>query len=168
MLILSPETLENISKEKKDENREFSELVKGMPSARFDEAVKKWADHYTSRIDCTMCANCCRTIHVGISKKEICSLASACDTDTNEFEKEEVDLEPDGTGGYLSTKPCKFLEGSLCSIYSQRPSSCRSYPGLDGSHLKYRMRRIMDEYSICPIVYHTIEKVKKELNSDSC
>jgi Fe-S-cluster containining protein len=167
MLILSAETLEKISKEKKDENRKFSDLVKGVPSDRFDEVVKKWAGHFTSGIDCTLCANCCRTVHVGVTMEEIRSLASASGTDTNKFEKEEVDLDPDGTGGYLRTKPCKFLNGSMCSIYSHRPSSCRRYPGLDGSQLKYRMRRIMDEYSVCPIVYHTIEKVKKELDPDA-
>lgn len=167
MLFLSTDTLGAISRAKKDENNDFISRVRGLPSKKFDELIHPLARHFTSEIDCTSCANCCRSVHVGVTLEEVNTLATFSDDDSDVFKSAEVDMDPDGKGGYLIKKPCKFLKESLCSIYDHRPSSCRSYPGLDGRQLKYRIRRIMDEYSVCPIVYHTIEAAKEQLRSEN-
>ena len=66
---------------------------------------------------------------------------------------------------FLKLNPCVFLEGNnLCSIYLQRPQPCRNYPMTQGS-IKSRIRKVMDNYTVCPIVYNTIEILKQEIDS---
>jgi Fe-S-cluster containining protein len=166
MLILSADTLERLSKEKEEENLEFITRLKNIPARSFDDVVTPLAQHFTEKIDCTDCANCCNSVYVGVTVTEASVLARKYDRAHGDFISEMVEMEPDGSGGYLKERPCIFLKGKMCEIYADRPASCKSYPGLHGTQLKYRIRRIMDEYSVCPIVYHTIEHAKKILKNN--
>lgn len=59
---------------------------------------------------------------------------------------------------------CVFLKGNLCSVYEGRPQNCANFPHLvrgNGS-IASRMWEFLDRTNYCPIVYHWMEKVKKD------
>lgn len=63
---------------------------------------------------------------------------------------------------YVKTKPCAFLAGKLCGHYAARPSSCADYPHLQQPYIRLRMKSILENYAICPIVFNVIEALKTQ------
>jgi uncharacterized protein len=63
-------------------------------------------------------------------------------------------------------KPCPLLVGNLCSCYDHRPECCRSYPHLHKNGRMWSLLRIVEDVSVCPIVYNVYERLKEELWED--
>jgi Fe-S-cluster containining protein len=60
----------------------------------------------------------------------------------------------------LKGKPCKFLRNKKCTIYSSRPFDCRSYPHLHKKDFTFRLFAVLNNYSVCPIVFNVYEELK--------
>jgi len=163
-LILTPRELQKLNSEKKEENIHLSNKIKQMTSAKADCLIHESASKFIEKIDCKQCANCCKKVFVGVTLSEIKNLSNLKGESTETFKDKYVDMELEDEGGYLKHSPCQFLKGSLCSIYANRPHSCSEYPHLLNPGMKYRFKRVLDEYSICPIVYHTVEELKLKLD----
>ena len=57
---------------------------------------------------------------------------------------------------------CIFLNGNDCTIYEDRPDTCRNFPHLvrgKGS-IESRMWQMIDRATYCPIVYNSLEAYK--------
>jgi Fe-S-cluster containining protein len=57
-----------------------------------------------------------------------------------------------------------FLSGNDCTVYEARPASCTDFPHTvrgSGSFVA-RMWEFIDRACYCPIVYDTLEAVKRE------
>lgn len=133
--------------------------LKEMPSEEVDQLFHPIAMREEESYDCTQCGRCCKT------------LQPPCDSFDQTRLRNEVSEPSDylvwdqrNQIHYLKSKPCYFLKGKMCSVYSSRPESCRSYPHLQEPHIKFRKRSIMSNYSICPIVYNSIETLKSALD----
>jgi hypothetical protein len=63
----------------------------------------------------------------------------------------------------MKSSPCPFLEGNTCGVYEGRPEACRSYPGLERPGFLSRIDDAFSNCSVCPIVYHVYERVKREI-----
>jgi Fe-S-cluster containining protein len=59
--------------------------------------------------------------------------------------------------------PCPFLADNQCTNYAYRPENCRSYPHLHKKDFVSRLFGVIDNYEICPIVFHVVEQLKIEL-----
>ncbi len=60
--------------------------------------------------------------------------------------------------------PCPFIkEDNYCLVYEDRPSACRDYPHTDRRNIKKYLNPTLKNCSICPIVYLTVEEVKKTI-----
>ena len=162
-MIREVEQIANLAKAKRAENQQFRAFLKSIPSVAIDRKVAELNDEVSSQIDCTQCANCCKTIEPGISEEEIERLAAFNRQSTKDFVNEFVAQEP-GTGiHYLRQQPCVFLQDQKCSIYTGRPASCADYPHLHRPQLKFRFKAVLSQYEICPIVFNVIERLKSEL-----
>ncbi len=162
MKIYSVNELSLEKKNNNDQNKACLNRLRSLSSKAFDEKIHSIARLVIDQIDCTKCGNCCKSSFVGIQKNEVSRIAGCFDITTEEFIQYHMAVEPDGEGGYLKTKPCPMYIEHHCSIYEERPRSCKEYPGILNSQLKFRRHRILEEYGICPIVYHTIEMLKKD------
>ncbi|MBW2608683.1 MAG: YkgJ family cysteine cluster protein, partial [Deltaproteobacteria bacterium] len=60
-------------------------------------------------------------------------------------------------------KPCPFLKNNLCSHYNYRPQACRSYPHLHKNNIVFRLIGVIQNSSVCPIVFNVYEYLKAEL-----
>src|SRR5215471_1724000 len=124
---------------KDDENIAFRTFVKlevELSDRRLNTLVSETTAQVWQHIDCRTCANCCRSRY----------------------------LAPDAeTGKYITRElPCPFLDGNLCGIYEVRPGVCADYPHLQ-RNLRSRLWQVLDNATVCPIVYNVLERLKKSL-----
>jgi Fe-S-cluster containining protein len=66
---------------------------------------------------------------------------------------------------FLKATPCRYLCGSSCSIYAQRPESCADFPHLYRAHFMFR-RLTWEHYTLCPIVFNVIEQLLSDVPSN--
>jgi uncharacterized protein len=126
-----------------------------------DEMVQTIAAKVTTQIDCTTCANCCKTLHPDLQPQEVDSLATHLTITTTEFKNNYTNAaNATSSNCHFKNKPCAFLSNDKCTVYNLRPLSCADFPNLHKTNFKYRYKRIMDFYNMCPIIYNTIEQLK--------
>ncbi|MBK9401786.1 MAG: YkgJ family cysteine cluster protein [Bacteroidetes bacterium] len=145
------------------QQQELQILLKKVIAANakeFDQIILPIAKDISTAIDCRLCANCCKVLEAGISPDELIKLAHLKGLPPEDFANSEVSTEENTKIQYLSKKPCIFLSSNLCTIYTSRPNACISFPDLERPLVKYRIRKIIAHYGICPIVFHTVEKLK--------
>jgi uncharacterized protein len=124
--------------------------------------VHRLYDEILEKFDCTACGNCCIELRPKISEKEIKKLSKILDQTPEQFTENYTEI--DEGAHYLKFIPCSFLDGKKCSIYSDRPKECKSYPFLHKKDFTSRLWGIIDNYSICPIVFNVFERLKIQLN----
>ncbi len=150
-----------LARERKDENEQFIKAIRRVASRDFDQHAIPIAQQVAKAIDCTQCGNCCRHLEPAVIETELPILAQHAGLDTMSFCEQYTRIEPETNIRFLWKKPCMFLRGNLCTIYADRPLSCRDFPHLQGPNLKFRLRRLLRNYSICPIVFNTVELWKR-------
>lgn len=159
-MLSTPQQMAPLLRDKTIENIFFKKFLRGIPSAEVDEKIHRLQAEVSAQIDCLQCANCCKNLEPGLEAHEIEGLALAKQTSIEAFKQQYIGY--DGEALYLKTKPCMFLNGCACTVYEQRPAACAGYPHLDQKDMKFR-RTLWENYSICPIVFNTLETLKAEL-----
>jgi uncharacterized protein len=159
-LVIELEELKIQSAEKALEWDEFAAKVKQVPVTRFDQIAHPIVEEISSQIDCTQCGNCCRYQEPGIDHSEMERLARHKTISTEAFKNEFVAWDREGVS-FMFQKPCTFLQGNICSVYSDRPNSCADFPGLHRPHLKWRIKQMKENYHLCPIVFNVVERLKE-------
>jgi Fe-S-cluster containining protein len=154
-----------------DDTRAFSHYIdimwerEGRSDAELDALVDSIAATVIPHIDCTECANCCRSIAVGLIPDDVPPLARALDTTPQRVIAEWVDRKAGsqwGEWGMIRESPCSLLRGTLCSVYAQRPQSCRDYPAFT-PNFRWLKDEIMRGAGKCPIIFNVIERLKDRL-----
>ena len=153
---------------KGDENIEFRRYLNAHHPAH--DALRHVAEHVAEQIDCTACANCCRETTVEVSAEDIETIARFLDAPPGEVKQLYTIADPaaaDPAGGARILRQtadgCVFLAGNLCGIYAARPRPCREFPFLlaTTTSLGSRMPSIFVRARLCPIVYNSLEELKK-------
>jgi uncharacterized protein len=142
----------------------FREWVKrqDMDDNVLDGLVADTANEVEGRIDCTTCANCCRTMQIVVDDQDIGRLAKSLFLPAAELERRYVRRAKDGVKHFAGT-PCPFLEGNRCSVYEDRPEACRDFPYLHSRGSRQRMLVMIDNAGECPIVFNTLARLKGRL-----
>ena len=148
--------IRDLSQEHDDENREFRSWLKQNAPNNIDGVVKALSQKYFALIDCTQCANCCRSLQTEFKKSELHTIAKTLGQSIEAFEKQFM------TEGSVNP-PCPMLDGKLCSIYENRPEVCKSYPHLEQPHFTTRLMGVIDNVAICPIAFNAYEELKTKL-----
>ena len=154
-----------------DDTEAFSHYIdimwerEGRSDAELDTLVDAVAATIIPHIDCTVCANCCRSIAVGLTPDDIPPLANALDTPPQRLITELVDHKVGaqwGEWGIIRESPCPMLRDNLCSVYDQRPQSCREYPAFTPD-FRWLKDEIMRGAGLCPIIFNVVERLKDRL-----
>ena len=123
-----------------------------------DEQIDAWVDTIAmpivEAIDCTKCANCCRSLDVYLTETDASQLGSLIDVPIDSI-LDHVAAHRVGEWGTFKAKPCGFLNGSLCSVYSHRPETCRTYP-MFTPDFRWTLDDTIEGASICPIIYNVL------------
>lgn len=139
------------------DNLVFKKFLRQKSTSEVQTLAEEISIAVEKEIDCTQCGNCCRKLKPGMSNAEACRLSELSEMPSDAFFQQH--LLNEGDHCYMKNKPCYFLHGNICSIYDERPESCRDYPHLRSGHFKYK-RSIWINYAVCPIVFNTIEIMK--------
>lgn len=139
-----------------NENERFRKyLINSSSPTQLDNWFQEIGQFVASQIDCTLCAACCMSLEPAISENELTLLNQYKPANTIRVQVEDHDRI------YLKS-PCCYLKGNLCSVYTDRPAACKGHPHLDAPGIRYRLRTVFSQASVCPIVLHTIQKLKAE------
>lgn len=155
--------IKKLSKEKEDENWKFRSFLKNQSSKKVDSAAYELYRKFSSEIDCRTCSNCCKEMSPILDEKDIKTLASALHLTQEEFKEKYVLKDDEENGCRFKTKPCPFLGDNGCLHYEYRPKDCRSYPHLHKMNFNSRLMGVIDNCSICPIVFNVYEFLKNKL-----
>ena len=148
--------IQGLSREHDEENWEFRSWLKQYAPDDIDGIVQALSQKYFALIDCTQCANCCRSLQAEFKKSELHTIAETLGRSIREFEKQFM------SEGMVNP-PCPMLDGKLCSIYDNRPEVCRSFPHLEKPLFTSRLMGVIDNVAICPIAFNAYEELKTKL-----
>jgi hypothetical protein len=162
------ERIRHLAAEKREENEALRRFLKRSgPSPRLvDRLFHRLQADVTAEIDCTECANCCKQLSPVLRAKDVERLARRLQVPNPEFRASHL-REEAGSLVFART-PCPILDGKRCSCYRDRPEDCRSYPHLQKKHMTTRLFGVIDNASVCPIVFGVLERLKAELHERGC
>ncbi len=157
--------IKNLSKEREDENWYFRTFLKGYDNKHLDSIVRRLFRQVSEAIDCTSCGNCCKETQPILNNNDINKLSKSLHITPDQFITRYVNKDEDGDSR-LNKLPCPFLKNNKCIQYDSRPAACRSYPHLHKKDFTFRLIGVVNNYSICPIVFNVYEGLKSKLNSE--
>jgi len=130
--------------QKQKEHRKFLGNLKKKAPKNLDKIALEIHQEVFEEIDCTACANCCRSLGP-------------------DFEAEFLQVDEDGDKVFKSM-PCPFLGGdNLCSIYDVRPKACREFPHTDRKKI-YQINNLTIKNTLtCPAAYLFVEKLRDKI-----
>lgn len=163
-LELDIDKITQLGREKEEENYEFRTFLKGLDPDRVDRIVHRLNDEIAEQIDCKECGNCCKTLRPLVTDSEIQNLSQLDKISAKDFIFNFVEKDDFEDIKYLKQAPCKYLKDKNCSIYNSRPKDCKSYPHTGKEGFISRTLGMIDDYSICPIVFNIYERLKQELD----
>jgi Fe-S-cluster containining protein len=158
---LDLDKIQEYGKKREDQNWKFRAFLKGKDYDKIDKIVHKLTAEISAKIDCTTCGNCCVRLKSSLTVQDIKRLSNTLQLKENEF-IDKYTVNEDGDI-FLKNLPCDFLKDKKCTIYNDRPEDCRSFPNLHKNNFTNRLISVIENYSICPIVYNVFEQLKREL-----
>ena len=152
---------------KASENEKFREVVRRTSASALDALALPLVTSAYSTIDCTQCGQCCKQLRPPVTPEDVQRLIKNTDYSSEAFTI--IFLEDVQHPDYriMACQPCSFLRETTCSVYENRPSSCADYPHLHHTGLKYRIRSVLENYSVCPIVVSVVDQLKEKLVMDT-
>ena len=118
-----------------------------------------------SIVDCTRCANCCRTMRIIVTDEDIPRIAEHLGMAQDEFIATYLERdENEGGYGIKKSPPCPFLgDDNKCTIYDVRPEKCQGYPFTDKDDFLSSTIGHANNAVVCPAVFYMVEQMKKKM-----
>jgi len=157
-----------ISKIKEQENWEYRAFLKGydISCEELDSIVQELFSTVCAEVDCTACGSCCKKVSPVLNENDIHRLSLNLGISVEQFQDQY--LRKDEDEKYVFNKlPCPFLENNICTQYEYRPTDCRSYPHLHKEDFVFRLIGVIENYSICPIVFNVYELLKEKIRYET-
>lgn len=155
---------EENAKRKKDGIFDFLNRLKFHKSRnQVDRIAKESHNEVFSQIDCTKCANCCKTISPQVNQADIKRISTFLEISEKEFIEKYLKI-GDEKEYEMNALPCPFLKDDKCGIYEVRPKTCQEYPHTNKKEFTTRRFMHTGNIEVCPAVYHIIETMKDRFN----
>ena len=157
--------IQKLSKKNDPENWNFRAFLKGYDATieEMDSIVHELYQRIASAIDCTKCANCCKKVRPVLDQEDIQKCSEGVGISVSQFKMKYLIPHKEQGKLVFKEKPCPLLKNNLCSIYRHRPKDCKSFPHLHKKEFVFRLWGVVDNCSICPIVFNVYEQLKDEL-----
>ena len=149
--------------QKQKEHRKFLGKLKKKAPKNLDKIALEIHQEVFGEIDCTACANCCKSLGPDFKEADITRIAKYLKMKLPAFEDEFLQVDEDGDKVFKSM-PCPFLGGdNLCSIYDVRPKACREFPHTDRKKI-YQINNLTIKNTLtCPAAYLFVEKLRDKI-----
>lgn len=157
------ERYKELAQQKQKEHRKFLASLKKKAPKNLDKIVQEVHTEVFNEIDCTACANCCKTLGPLFTEADIERISKAFRMKLSAFEDMYLEVDEDDDKVFKSM-PCPFLEDdNLCSIYDVRPKACREFPHTDRKKI-YQINHLTIKNTLtCPAAYLFVEKLKNRI-----
>lgn len=158
--------IREIAAKKESENIEFHSFLKSldMNIEEIDAIVHEIYREVSAKIDCKTCANCCKEDPAVLNEEEVKKFAKMLkNTSVDQFIDLYLIKDKESDEYFVKEKPCPFLKNNLCEYYTHRPKDCQAYPYLDKKKFVFQLEDVIDNYSICPVVFNVYEILKQKL-----
>jgi Fe-S-cluster containining protein len=152
------------AKKHDEKNYSFLRSLKQRSFKKVDRIALKLHQEAFGIVDCTKCANCCRTLRVVVTEEDIPRIAGRLGMAPDQFIT--TYLERNEEEGYyrIKTSPCPFLgEDSKCTIYDVRPEKCRGYPFTDKPDFPFKSITHANNAVVFPAVFYLVEQMKRRI-----
>jgi Fe-S-cluster containining protein len=147
-----------------DDNYRFLRGLKQKPFKKVDRIALELHQEAFGIVDCTRCANCCRTLRIVVTDEDIPRIAGHLGMGLGEFIANYLERDEEEGHYRVRTTPCPFLgDDSKCTIYGVRPEKCRGYPFTDKPDFASRTMNHADNAVVCPAVFYLVEQMKRRL-----
>ena len=163
---ITPQNVQGLAEQKDEENFRFRRFLKASPLsvAQLDKLVVQTTDEVWAKVDCTACGNCCKEVGPVLNQADVERLAVRLGMTAQAFIeaylKPEEDPDEAGPRWEMRIRSCPLLKDNRCSVYEDRPDSCRRYPYLHEPDFVFRMLGMVERTSTCPIVFEVLERLK--------
>lgn len=141
-------------------NKKLFIKLKKMKGTTLDQKFHSLHEETFRDINCTECANCCKTSSPIFIQKDVDRIAKHLNMKTHSFydkylkRDEEFDI-------VLQKAPCEFLTiDNTCSIYDVRPRACKEYPHTNRKKMNQILSLTIKNIEICPAVSRIVDKMK--------
>ncbi len=159
--MIDPEELNARRRRIEEISRKFFGRLFKRPPRDIDSQIREMDEEVFSGIDCTRCANCCKTISPVFKNRDIIRLAEHFRVRPSIFTEKYLMMDEEGDYVLKST-PCPFLNSdNLCTVYQVRPQACSSYPHTGTLPASKSVNLLIKNSAVCPAVYEITEKLKK-------
>jgi len=153
--------IEHLAHVREDENFRFRAFLKEKDGEKVDRIVHRLHEEITGKIDCLSCGNCCK-LQVELDEEDIEVLSRLENISPESYE--DSYCETDAFGDVvLKVKPCRYLEGTTCTIHEHKPRRCKEFPNTHKKDFNHRLLGMISYYEICPIVFNLMEQLKDEM-----
>jgi Fe-S-cluster containining protein len=161
-LIIDLVQIDRLGTKKLAENERFRKHLKRHNFS--DLRFRRVAEDIEDRIDCRACANCCKVAETDITKRDAVRISRKMGMSEKEFVSQYTTASAFDDEMILrrTEAGCIFLSGNDCTIYEDRPDTCRNFPHLvrGSGSIESRMWQMIDRATYCPIVYNSLEEYK--------
>ncbi|MFH1062867.1 MAG: YkgJ family cysteine cluster protein [Candidatus Omnitrophota bacterium] len=153
-----------LARDKAAENRKFRVFLQASQyPQKIDKIAHRLYKQIAPEIDCTACGNCCKLMDPVLRKKDIEKLSKVWVGQAEKSIKNYLIKDKKENGFMFKISPCPLLKKNKCSQYLSRPAGCKAYPNLEKKDFSLRLKKVLENYSICPIVFNVYEGLKAEL-----
>ena len=143
--------------------RAFLKNELALSNEKLDALVQETTDAVWKQIDCTQCANCCRTLQIVVDSKDVKRLATRLGLSPQQFSRKYMHTDADGVK-HLASTPCVFLGAdNRCTVYEDRPQACHDFPYLHAKDFRQRTFMMIDNCATCPITFNVWQQLKQRL-----
>ncbi len=151
--------IEKLADSHYDDDHRFAEFLKKQDEKKIDLLVTSLSQSVAQGIDCKKCANCCKSLTVAANYQDTSKLAHALELELHDFKSKYMKRDFEGDLVFKQ-RPCPFLKSNLCSVYENRPATCRTYPHLEKGNFISRLGNVLSNLKVCPIAFNTFELLK--------
>jgi uncharacterized protein len=157
--------IKNRAEKNSKRNWDFRDRLRAcdLSLEEIDQIVHELTKNISSQIDCRACANCCLKMSPLVNDREAARIARHLKVSTKTFKLKYLEFEPERKKNVMYQTPCPFLKDNICSKYDVRPGDCRSFPHLHKPEFMFRLRSVISNCAVCPIVFNVYEGLKEEL-----
>ena len=157
------ERYHELAQQKQKEHRKFLATLKKKAPKNLDKITQEIHTEVFNEIDCTKCANCCKSLGPLFTEADITRISKVFRMKLSVFEETYLRVDEDGDKVFQSM-PCPFLgDDKLCTIYDVRPKACREFPHTDRKKI-YQINHLTIKNTLfCPAAYLFVEKLKDRL-----
>lgn len=150
----------DLALQKQKDHRKFLAQLKKKPPKNLDKIAKEIHNEVFAEIDCTACANCCKTLGPLFTEADIERISKFLRMKPADFEATYLKVDEDNDK-IFQNMPCPFLgSDNLCDIYEVRPKACREFPHTDRKKI-YQINHLTIKNTItCPAAYEFVEKLE--------